>query len=76
VFKSFNRAFAKVHLLQSSNQIPNQVVKADLERAEGINQLQRAYEWAVNEAPNHRNKVSLAKIASEKFNVTIVPQMF
>ena len=74
VHKSSKRAFAKVQLSQSSRRTPNQVVKADVERAQGINQLQRAYEWAVNEASNHKNKVSLAKIASEKFNVTIVPQ--
>jgi hypothetical protein len=31
-------------------------------------------EWAVNGAPNHKNNVSLAKIASENFNVMIVLQ--
>jgi hypothetical protein len=27
-----------------------------------------------NKAPNHKHKVSIAKIASEKYNVMIVPQ--
>jgi hypothetical protein len=40
VHKSSNRAFAMVHLSQSSCQMPNQVIKADVERAEGVGQLQ------------------------------------
>ncbi len=46
------------------------MIKADITRAEGITKLQNAYEWAIDEAPQHKNKVKLAETAGNKVNVT------
>jgi len=67
-------AFSKVLLAKNSRRTPNQVKAADIQRNEAISMLQSAYKWAVSEAKNFSNKVELAKIASEKFKVTVVPQ--
>ncbi len=71
---STRRAFSKVHIARGSRRTPSQVVKADVERNEHINQLQKAYTWAYSEKENYANKVKLATVASEKFDVTVVPQ--
>jgi hypothetical protein len=49
-------------------------MKADIERNEKIAQLQKAYAWAVSQKENYENRVELAKEASCRFNVTLVPQ--
>ncbi len=67
-------AFAKVQIAKASRQTPNQVKAADIERNETISQLQPAYKWAVSEASNYSNKVTLASTASQKFNVAVIPQ--
>jgi hypothetical protein len=46
----------------------------DVERREGIAMLQRAQEWAFDEASHHKNKASLAANTNQKLNVTIVLQ--
>ena len=63
-----------MHIARGSRRTPSQVVKADVERNEHINQLQKAYTWAYSEKENYANKVKLATVASEKFDVTVVPQ--
>jgi hypothetical protein len=45
-----------------------------VERNEGINQLLKAYAWAYSKKENYANKVELATVASEKVNVTVMPQ--
>ena len=67
-------AFAKVQIAKTSRRTPNQVKAADIERNDTITKLQSAYKWAVSEASNFSNKVELASTASQKFNVTVVPQ--
>ena len=68
------RATAKVQLSSKSYRTPNQVMKADHERNKKLAQLQKAYEWAVSQKENYENRVELAKEASCRFNVTVVPQ--
>ncbi len=63
-------AFVKVQIAKASRRTPNQVKAADIEKNKTISQLQSAYRWAVSEASNFSNKVTLASTASQKFNVT------
>jgi hypothetical protein len=72
--KTSSRAFAKVHLSKDSKRTPSQVMKADKERKEGILQLEKAYEWAVSQADKHENRAKLARVASDLYNVIVVPQ--
>lgn len=45
-----------------------------MQRNSKISELQQAYKWAAGEAKNYRNKAELARDASAKFNVSVVPQ--
>jgi len=73
-YKTSTAAFGKVHFSKDSKRTPSQVIKADKERKEAIAQLEKAYEWAVSQAPKHQNKAELARMASDLFNVTVAPQ--
>ncbi len=72
--KPRQKAFSKVVISKTSRRTPNQVKAADIERNSSITLLQKAYKWAVSEAGQYKNKVKLAKVASSKFNVTVIPQ--
>jgi hypothetical protein len=64
----------KNQLSSKSYQTLNQVMKADNERNEKLALLQKACAWAVSQKENYENRVELAKEASCRFNVVIVPQ--
>ncbi len=72
--KPRKKAFAKVIISKNSQCTPSQVKAADAERNASISVLQSAYKWAVSKASEYKNKVKLAEVASDKFNVAIVPQ--
>jgi hypothetical protein len=67
-------AFAKIQIAKASRQTPNQVKADDIEQNKANSQLQSSYKWAVSEASNYSNKVTLTSTASQKFNVTIILQ--
>jgi hypothetical protein len=73
--KSSNTTFAKVHTPQSSCQMPNQVVKADVERVRGLANCNEHMNRP-SMKPLSIKKVSLAIFSSETFFVMIVPQTF
>ena len=71
---TMKRVFAILHFSSASRQTTTQAIAADIERNDGLNQLQAVYQWAVSMGLFYKNKTELATKASLKFKVTVAPR--